>query len=105
MREKLGLGVACLFAVGWIVFLAGSVYRGFLAPSRLDTSPTTAIGNPRMAEPAISASAATHLDDEELVIGTIAAGRPRAYPIGYLQLSEHMNDVVQGFPVLATGDR
>ena len=79
------------------------VCRYWMAPYEPEASvPSLSTSNPRFAGEVIPAAEATHLQDEELVIGTIAAGQPRAYPIGYLQVSEHVNDNIGGLPVLAT---
>lgn len=103
MRMRLGLWSAGLLATGFIVFLAMIVHRNFLAVSEQDALPNAFFDSkPRMAGFVVPAAEATSLRDDELVIGTVTAGQARAYSIGYLLNSEHVNDTIGVHPVLAT---
>lgn len=42
------------------------------------------------------------LEDDELVLGLIVDGRPIAYPVRYLALSEVLNDTVGDTPITPT---
>ncbi len=52
--------------------------------------------------PAVSAADASFLDDEDLVIGVVAGGRARAYPLAELDWHEVVNDELGGTAIAVT---
>ena len=54
-----------------------------------------ALTNPRL----LRAAAATYLGPDELVLGLVVRGEPRAYPLRIMDWHEMANDVVGGVPI------
>ena len=59
-------------------------------------------GQPRMVAHVVAGDRAVHVLDDEIVLGVLINGRPRAYPLGFLSFGEHVNDRIGRHPVLVT---
>ena len=57
---------------------------------------------PALHDPATRSAADAELRDDEIVLGIVVAGQPRAYPIAILNWHELVNDTLGGEPILVS---
>jgi hypothetical protein len=101
-------GVALALLVGGAGSAAEPARNGFvLAPASVPVTEILAGGPPRDGIPALDhpasvAAAEAEWGDDELVIGVVAGGEARAYPIAVLNWHELVNDTLGGQPILVS---
>lgn len=94
--------------VGGSVAQAETVRNGFvLEPASIPASEILGGGPPRDGIPALDhpttlPAAQADWSDDDLVLGVVVGGEPRAYPVGILNWHELVNDTVGGEPILVS---
>ena len=101
MKRPLATVAAGMLALGSIVCLRYSIRTYLLVESSLSDQLAQA-SKPLMATSSVSATNVVGMEDEELVVGVVCGGQPKAYPIRYLALTEHVNDRIDGQLVCAS---
>lgn len=99
MFQHRRLRITRSFCAGWAALISFLLFG--CAPKQAglpDGGKIPALLNP----PFVRASEVDFLNDQDLVLGVVLDGQPRAYPIRILDQFEVLNDTVGDIPILAT---